>query len=224
MEAVARDCLIDKLPNLFVLQALKNVETYGEYTHAQKTLNQKPNCTRLTKAPEFCFKSVQRRSECNVLARPSPFSHLTQWRVLVHMHKRSQMNGSQMTWEGWGTFCSRHGENKGPNLNYVLQLNSIVCSGSVNGWQLEGEPKGRKDASWWRRWKRGGGGALCGELIRAVQPNWIWSLGILWQSQSVGAVHNGLQRQCCTATKLRCHLREDINICRCVMHLMRLVV
>lgn len=37
MKEVARDCLIDKLPNSFVLQALMNVETYGEYTHIQKT-------------------------------------------------------------------------------------------------------------------------------------------------------------------------------------------
>lgn len=70
------------------------------------------------------------------------------------------MNGSQMTREGRGPFCARRGENKGPNLNCGLQLDSIVCSGSVNGWQSEGEPKGRKDARQWRQWKRGGGGAL----------------------------------------------------------------
>lgn len=162
MEEVARDCLIDKLPNSFVLQALKNVEPYGE--HAHKNPPKKPNCPRLSMALEFCFNSVQKRSERNLLAPPPSFLHRcsdTMTCACARAHARAQMNGSQMTWEGRGAFCGRRGGNKGPNLNCGLQLDSIVWSGPANGWQSEGEPRGgRMQGSGGGRGKRGGGALM----------------------------------------------------------------
>lgn len=68
-------------------------------------------------------------------------------------------------------------ENKGPNLNCGLQLDSIVWSGPANGRQSEGEPRGRKDARQ-RRWKGEGGGrsldaaSLLGRCSRIGPDHW----------------------------------------------------